>query len=37
MAQENVIRTGEIIFSLIELRFGSDAAFERAANVHSLV
>ncbi len=33
MAQENVIRTGEIIFSLIELRFGSDAAFERAANL----
>lgn len=33
MGQEKIARTGEIIFSLIELRFGSDAAFERAANL----
>ena len=33
MAQENIARTGEIIFSLIEMRYGSDAAFERAANL----
>jgi transcriptional regulator with XRE-family HTH domain len=33
MAQEKIARTGEIIFSLIEMRYGSDAAFERAANL----
>jgi hypothetical protein len=33
MGQEKVARTGEIIFSLIEIRYGSDAAFERAANL----
>ncbi|MBQ8350473.1 MAG: hypothetical protein IJY20_00310 [Clostridia bacterium] len=33
MGQEHVAQTGEIIFSLIELRYGSDAAFERAANL----
>ena len=33
MVQENVARTGEILFSLIELKFSSDAAFERAANL----
>ena len=33
MGQENIARTGEIVFSLIELRYGSDAAFERAANL----
>lgn len=33
MARDNVIRTSEIIFSLIDLQFGSDAAFERAANL----
>lgn len=33
MGQENVARTGEILFSLIELKFSSDAAFERAANL----
>lgn len=33
MGQEHVAQTGEIIFSLIEMRYGSDAAFERAANL----
>ncbi len=33
MGQEHVARTGEIIFSLIDMHFGSDAAFERAANL----
>ena len=33
MARENVLRTSEVIFSLIELQYGSDAAFERAANL----
>lgn len=33
MGNESVMRTGEILFSLIELRFGKDAAFERAANL----
>ena len=33
MGQEHVAHTGEIIFSLIELRYGSDAAWERAANL----
>ena len=30
MGQESVARTGQILFSLIELKFSSDAAFERA-------
>lgn len=33
MGQQHVSQTGEIIFSFIELRYGSDAAFERAANL----
>lgn len=33
MGHENVQQTGEILFSLIDLKFGSDAAFERAANL----
>ena len=33
MGQEGVARTGEVLFSLIDLKFGSDAAFERAANL----
>ena len=33
MGQEHVAQTGEIIFSLIEMRYGSDAAFERTANL----
>ena len=33
MGQKHVEQTGEIIFSLIEMRSGSDAAFERAANL----
>ncbi|MBQ8174656.1 MAG: hypothetical protein IJ009_04560 [Clostridia bacterium] len=33
MGQESVARTGEVLFSLIELKFSSDAAFERAANL----
>ena len=33
MGQEHVAKTGEIIFSMIEMRYGSDAAFERAANL----
>ena len=33
MGHEHVQQTGEIIFSLIETRYGSDAAFERAANL----
>ena len=33
MGHENVLQTGQILFSLIELKFGSDAAFERAANL----
>ena len=33
MGQESVARTGQILFSLIELKFSSDAAFERAANL----
>ena len=33
MGQEHVAQTGESIFSLIEMRYGSDAAFERAANL----
>ena len=33
MGQEHVAQTGEIIFSLIETQYGSDAAFERAANL----
>lgn len=33
MGQEHVLQTGEIIFSLIETRYASDAAFERAANL----
>lgn len=33
MGQENVQQTGEKIFALIEVKFGSDAAFERAANL----
>ena len=33
MGQEHVAQTGEIVFSLIEMRYGSDAAFERAANL----
>lgn len=33
MARDDILRTSEIIFSLIELHFGSDAAFERAANL----
>ncbi len=33
MGQEGVARTGEVLFSLIELKFSSDAAFERAANL----
>ena len=33
MGQKHVEQTGEIIFSLIEMRYGSDAAFERAANL----
>lgn len=33
MGQESVARTGEVLFSLIDLKFSSDAAFERAANL----
>ena len=33
MANEHVAKTGETIFTLIERRYGSDAAFERAANL----
>lgn len=33
MGHENVLQTGQILFSLIDLKFGSDAAFERAANL----
>lgn len=33
MGQEHVAQTGESIFALIEMHFGSDAAFERAANL----
>ena len=33
MGQENVQHTGEVIFARIEKKFGSDAAFERAANL----
>lgn len=33
MGQEHILQTGEIIFSLIETRYASDAAFERAANL----
>ncbi len=33
MGHENVLRTGEILFSLIDLQYGKDAAFERAANL----
>jgi transcriptional regulator with XRE-family HTH domain len=33
MGHENVLQTGQILFSLIDVKFGSDAAFERAANL----
>ena len=33
MGQEHVAQTGHTIFALIEMRYGSDAAFERAANL----
>ena len=33
MGRENVLQTGQILFSLIDVKFGSDAAFERAANL----
>ena len=33
MGKENVARTGEMIFTLIEMKFGSDANFERRANL----
>lgn len=33
MSKENIQKTGEIIFSLIDMHFGNDAAFERAANL----
>ena len=33
MGKENVARTGEMIFTLIEMKFGSDADFERRANL----
>lgn len=33
MGKENTQKTGERIFALIDSRFGSDAAFERAANL----
>ena len=33
MGKESIQRTGEVIFALIDARFGSDAAFERAANL----
>lgn len=33
MGQENVAQVGERIFSLIDAVYGSDAAFERAANL----
>ena len=33
MEHNHVTRTGNEIFALIERRFGSDAAFERAANL----
>lgn len=33
MGREHVVRTGERIYAQIERVFGSDAAFERAANL----
>ena len=33
MGQEHIVKTGETVFSLIELHYSSDAAFERAANL----
>lgn len=33
MAKEKVQQTGEVIFSLIDTRYGNDAAFERAFNL----
>ncbi len=33
MSKENIQKTGEIIFSLIDMHFGNDAAFERTANL----
>ncbi len=33
MSHESVTQTGEKLFALIDLKFGSDAAFERAANL----
>ena len=33
MGKESVMLTGETIFALIEMKFGSDAKFERQANL----
>lgn len=33
MGKESVLRTGETVFALIDRKFGSDAGFERAANL----
>ena len=33
MGKDQVMQTGEVIFSLIDTRCGSDAAFERAFNL----
>lgn len=33
MGKENVVRVGETVFTLIEMKFGSDADFERRANL----
>ena len=33
MGQERIAQTGEVLFSLIEMRYASDAAFEREANL----